>query len=102
MFTVAGYVVLIASPTVPALFIVTALVGTAFGMYLASDAVIMTQVLPNLEGSAAKDLGILNLATLIDRKSVESGKSVSVRVDICGRRIIKNKKQKQTKKHKTQ
>lgn len=69
MFTVAGYVVLIASPTVPALFIVTALVGIAFGMYLASDAVIMTQVLPNLEGSAAKDLGILNLATLIGQST---------------------------------
>src|SRR3546814_16845592 len=29
-----------------------------------------------------------------DRKSVVSGKSVSVRVDICGRRIIKKKNQK--------
>jgi hypothetical protein len=39
--------------------------GIGFGMYLASDAVVMTQVLPNIEGAAAKDLGILNLATLI-------------------------------------
>src|SRR3546814_20144137 len=29
-----------------------------------------------------------------DRKSVVSGKSVSVRVDLCGRRIIKKKKYK--------
>src|SRR3546814_16395672 len=35
-----------------------------------------------------------------DRKSVVSGKSVSVRVDLGGRRIIKKKK-KSTKKHKT-
>ncbi|SEH65390.1 MULTISPECIES: MFS transporter [unclassified Leifsonia] len=62
---VAGYVVLIASPTVPALFLMTVFMGLGFGMYLASDSVVMTQVLPNLEGSAAKDLGILNLATLI-------------------------------------
>src|SRR3546814_15336127 len=33
-----------------------------------------------------------------DRKSVDSGKSVSVRVDLGGRRIIKKKKQ--SKKHK--
>ncbi|MGO4235499.1 MFS transporter [Pseudarthrobacter sp. YAF2] len=68
-FTGAGYTVLIASPTVPALFVMTVLVGIGFGMYLASDAVIMTQVLPNLEGSAAKDLGILNLATLIGQSA---------------------------------
>ncbi len=62
---VVGYAALIASPTVPGLFLMTVFMGLAFGMYLASDAVVMTQVLPNLEGSAAKDLGILNLATLI-------------------------------------
>src|SRR3546814_20805983 len=36
----------------------------------------------------------------VDRKSVVSGKSVSVRVDIGGRRIIKNKKTKNTLTHK--
>src|SRR3546814_11302702 len=34
---------------------------------------------------------------LTDRKSVVSGKSVSVRVDLGGRRIIKKKKNKKTK-----
>src|SRR3546814_17251533 len=38
------------------------------------------------------------LAFRVDRKRVVSGKSVSVRVDLGGRRIIKNKK----KKHKPQ
>src|SRR3546814_12308870 len=38
------------------------------------------------------------LVRVIDRKSVVSGKSVSVRVDLCGRRIIK-KKTKATNKH---
>jgi MFS family permease len=64
-FMVVGYALLIAVPTVPGLFMMTVFMGLAFGMYLASDAVVMTQVLPNLEGAAAKDLGILNLATLI-------------------------------------
>src|SRR3546814_1033477 len=34
-------------------------------------------------------------AAVVDRKSVVSGKSVSVRVDLGGRRILKKKKQKQ-------
>ena len=64
-FIVAGYVALMSSPTVPALLLMTVFMGIGFGMYLASDSVVMTQVLPNIEGSAGKDLGILNLATLI-------------------------------------
>src|SRR3546814_20970596 len=38
------------------------------------------------------------LASCQDRKSVVYGKSVSVRVDLGGRRIIKKKKKKKTKK----
>src|SRR3546814_20208978 len=41
---------------------------------------------PTLDGLAGR---------VSDRKSVVSGKSVSVRVDLGGRRIIKKKKQKQ-------
>src|SRR3546814_18205805 len=37
-----------------------------------------------------------------DRKSVVSGKSVSVRVDLGGRRIIKKKKHNKTAQHYTQ
>src|SRR3546814_13648906 len=36
------------------------------------------------------------LARSLDRKSVVSGKSVSVRVDLGGRRILKNKKKNKT------
>src|SRR3546814_14705260 len=38
----------------------------------------------------------VNRMSVIDRKSVVSGKSVSVRVDLGGRRIIKTKKHKNT------
>src|SRR3546814_17124849 len=41
-------------------------------------------------------------ARLADRKSVVSGKSVSVRVDLGGRRIIKKKKRTKTSKQKQQ
>src|SRR3546814_15216616 len=39
-----------------------------------------------------------SLLAVTDRKSVVSGKSVSVRVDLGGRRIIKKKKKQTTKK----
>src|SRR3546814_5691549 len=39
-----------------------------------------------------------DFAALADRKSVVSGKSVSVRVDLGGRRIIKKKKKREQKK----
>src|SRR3546814_19760251 len=37
--------------------------------------------------------GATNVTPIRDRKSVGSGKSVSVRVDLCGRRILKKKKE---------
>src|SRR3546814_8177225 len=47
-----------------------------------------------LGDEATARLGLLNKsAALTDRKSVRSGKSVSVRVDLGGSRIIKKKKQ---------
>src|SRR3546814_12268972 len=39
-------------------------------------------------------------AVLLDRKSVVLGKSVSVRVDLGGRRLIKTKKKRKTKRKK--
>src|SRR3546814_14188045 len=42
------------------------------------------------------DLRTYGIGAQIDRKSVVSGKSVSVRVDLGGRRIIKKKKNVQT------
>src|SRR3546814_13613773 len=47
------------------------------------------------DAAALEALEVKALASLGDRKSVVSGKSVSVRVDLGGRRIIKNKKHNQ-------
>src|SRR3546814_15548699 len=47
-------------------------------------------------GAAAADSGMVSTIAKADRKSVVSGKSVAVRVDFGGRRIIK-KKRKQKK-----
>src|SRR3546814_16997978 len=52
------------------------------GNYLASDALALA--------------GTTNQIVYLDRKSVVKGKSVSVRVDLGGRRIIKKKKYKNT------
>src|SRR3546814_19581895 len=45
-----------------------------------------------------KKCGLVPIATDVDRKSVVAGKSVSVRLDLGGRRIIK-KKHKPLKQH---
>src|SRR3546814_12358016 len=49
---------------------------------------------PRAEGVGSPARYTSALRRLPDRKSVVSGKSVSVRVDLGGRRIIKKKKQK--------
>src|SRR3546814_19158698 len=49
--------------------------------------------LDHLQGAVPRRIAV-GLLSRSDRKSVESGKSVSVRVDLGGRRILKN-----TKKH---
>lgn len=64
-FTVLGYVAQLISPTLEGQYVMVILTSIGFGMYLTSDTVIMTQVLPNATGAAAKDLGILNLATVL-------------------------------------
>lgn len=60
-----SYVVRLLAPDLTGMYILSILGGIGFGIYLTSDAVIMTQVLPNLEGAAGKDLGILNIATVL-------------------------------------
>src|SRR3546814_17012475 len=45
-----------------------------------------------LTGALFRDFAFTLAGSVIDRKGVVSGKSVSVRVDLGGRRIIKNKK----------
>lgn len=58
-----GFIAQYLSPTMPGQIGMVIFTGLGFGAYLASDTALMTQVLPDVEGAAAKDLGILNLAT---------------------------------------
>jgi len=54
-------VIPIISPTVPGALFAVALGGIGFGIYLAVDQALMTQVLPS-STDAGKDLGVLNIA----------------------------------------
>lgn len=51
------------SPTLPALFVQSILTGFAFGIYLPVDQALFVAVLPDLENSAGRDLGVAALAT---------------------------------------
>jgi MFS family permease len=51
----------IISPTVPGAVVSIGIGGLGFGVYLAVDQALMTQVLPNAS-DAGKDLGVLNIA----------------------------------------
>lgn len=52
-------------PTVTGSLISLIILGTAFGLYLSADTALLTEVLPNNGEAAAKDLGILNIATVL-------------------------------------
>lgn len=52
-------------PTVTGMFIMSAVNGLGFGLYMACDTALMTEVLPGGGVAAGKDLGILNVATNI-------------------------------------
>jgi len=54
-------VIPIFAPTVTGALVAVALGGVGFGIYLAVDQALMTQVLPN-STDAGKDLGVLNIA----------------------------------------
>lgn len=51
-------------PDLTGMIIMSVLNGIGFGLYMACDAALMTEVLPS-QDAAAKDLGILNVATNI-------------------------------------
>lgn len=59
-------------PTVEGVLIQTILQGTGFGLYLACDTALLTEVLPGNGRSAAKDLGILNIATTLPQSLAAS------------------------------
>jgi MFS family permease len=62
VFMGAGLVVPLVSPTLGGMYVLSFLLGMGFGLYLSADVALMTEVLPDSGGSAAKDLGILNIA----------------------------------------
>lgn len=52
-------------PTVTGMLVMSAVNGFGFGLYMACDTALMTEVLPGGGVAAGKDLGILNVATNI-------------------------------------
>lgn len=52
-------------PTVTGMLIMSIINGFGFGLYMAADTALMTEVLPGGGTAAGKDLGILNVATNI-------------------------------------
>ncbi len=62
---VVGFLMPLLMPTMTGMILMSIINGVGFGIYMAVDAALMTEVLPNADGAAAKDLGILNVATNI-------------------------------------
>ncbi|MFZ0530487.1 MAG: MFS transporter [Propionicimonas sp.] len=60
MFVPAGVVYLMV-PTITGAWVASAIIGAAFGIYLAVDQALITRVLPNVD-NAGRDLGIMNIA----------------------------------------
>jgi MFS family permease len=60
-----GMLIPIFMPTVLGTLLWLVFMGTAFGIYLSSDTALLTEVLPHNGKNAAKDLGILNIATAL-------------------------------------
>jgi MFS family permease len=64
-FMVAGLVFPLIMPNLTGMLIMSAVNGFGFGLYMACDTALMTEVLPGGGVAAGKDLGILNVATNI-------------------------------------
>jgi MFS family permease len=60
-----GFAMPLIMPNMTGMIVMSIVNGLGFGVYMAVDAALMTEVLPNASGAAAKDLGILNVATNI-------------------------------------
>jgi len=52
-------------PNLTGMIIMSVVNGVGFGLYMATDTALMTEVLPGGGAAAGKDLGILNVATNI-------------------------------------
>jgi MFS family permease len=60
-----GLAIPILLPTVVGSLLWVVFMGTAFGVYLSTDTALLTEVLPDSGKNAAKDLGILNIASAL-------------------------------------
>jgi MFS family permease len=65
LFLAVGMFVPLVMPTLTGMLVMSAINGVGFGIYMACDTALMTEVLPGGGSAAAKDLGILNVATNI-------------------------------------
>src|SRR5699024_4441336 len=63
LFALATYLLLHAD-TVSAFYVVEAIMGVAYGAYIAVDLALVLEVLPNRE-EAGKDLGVFNIANAL-------------------------------------
>ncbi|UOQ90768.1 MFS transporter [Agromyces endophyticus] len=61
----AGFIAPIVMPDMTGMIIMNVVNGIGFGLYMSVDAALMTEVLPDGGKDAARDLGILNIATNI-------------------------------------
>ena len=62
---IVGLAMPLLMPTITGMLLMSAINGFGFGLYMACDTALMTEVLPGGGVAAAKDLGILNVATNI-------------------------------------
>lgn len=62
---IVGLAMPLLMPTITGMLLMSAVNGFGFGLYMACDTALMTEVLPGGGTAAGKDLGILNMATNI-------------------------------------
>ena len=60
-----GMVMLAFTTSLPAFFVAAAVMGVGIGAFFAVDLALVTDVLPDQENAAAKDLGIFNIANAL-------------------------------------
>ncbi|WP_223170575.1 MFS transporter [Microbacterium sp. NIBRBAC000506063] len=66
-FMAAAFAIPLILPTLTGMILMSTVLGLGFGLYMACDTALMTEVLPGGGSAAGKDLGILNIATNIPR-----------------------------------
>ncbi|MCK9687490.1 MFS transporter [Scleromatobacter humisilvae] len=64
LVSAAGLALLAFAPTLPLVFVATAIIGVGYGMFLATDFALCLRVLPNPE-ALGKDLAVLSVASAL-------------------------------------